>query len=179
MSDETLSMHKNPSRETCEKIIRRILVTEVLEKGSNTQFRNAASFMNYFESLYPASPGLTKQVQRAVKAMDLPKDERGFYLINKTGSQLAQDKEMKAICDKYQASVTDLEGCEQVLLKLPKEACTYLADQLLSSKTFSEKIETIVIAENGLILYTRQKNRLLTNIKNSLIIPTKEEDPSH
>ena len=30
---------KNPSRETCQKIIKRILVTEVLEKGCNEHFR--------------------------------------------------------------------------------------------------------------------------------------------
>lgn len=43
---------------------RRILMTEVLEKGKNEHFRTAADFMKYFESLYPASDALTKQVQR-------------------------------------------------------------------------------------------------------------------
>ena len=33
---------KNPSRETCQKIIKRILVTEVLEKGCNEHFRQAS-----------------------------------------------------------------------------------------------------------------------------------------
>ena len=69
----------NPSRAKCEEIIRRILMTEVLEHGDNQHFRCAADFMNYFESLYPASPGLTKQVQRAVKSMDMPKNEKGFF----------------------------------------------------------------------------------------------------
>ena len=67
---------KNPSRETCQKIIKRILVTEVLEKGCNEHFRQASDFMGYFQSLYPASDALTKQVQRAIKAMDMPRDER-------------------------------------------------------------------------------------------------------
>lgn len=48
---------KNPSRETCQKIIKRILVTEVLEKGCNEHFRQASDFMGYFQSLYPASDG--------------------------------------------------------------------------------------------------------------------------
>ena len=74
------TLRKNPSREACEKVIKRILMTEVLEHGSNKHFRFASDFMNYFESLYPASDALTKQVQRAVKAMDMPKDENGYYI---------------------------------------------------------------------------------------------------
>lgn len=176
MPDEESHIHKNPSREACEKIIRRILVTEVLEKGRNTQFKNAASFMNYFESLYPASPGLTKQVQRAVKAMDLPKDENGYYLINKTGSQVAEDKEMKALCEKYQVTMKDLSECEQIFLKVHPDCRTYLMQQLLSSKTFSDKLVTIAETGNGLILYTTQKQRLLTNLQHTLLSQTASEN---
>lgn len=176
MPDEESRAHRNPSREACEKIIRRILVTEVLEKGRNTQFRNAASFMNYFESLYPASPGLTKQVQRAVRSMDLPKDENGYYLINKTGSQVAEDKEMRSLCEKYQVTVEDLSDCERLFLKVHASCRHYLMEQLLNSKTFSDKIVTIGETGNGLILYTRQKQRLLTNIRNTLIPQTISED---
>ena len=175
MAEDTTTLHKNPSREACEKIIKRILVTEVLEKGQNTQFRNAASFMNYFESLYPASPGLTKQVQRAVKAMDLPKDENGFYMINKTGSQVAEDKEMRSLCEKYHVEVTDLTECEQIFLRVGADCRTYLMQLLLYSKTFSDKIVTITETGNGLILYTKQKQRLLTNIQNTLISQTISE----
>ncbi|MBQ9579921.1 MAG: hypothetical protein IJR23_01940, partial [Lachnospiraceae bacterium] len=64
-------LRKNPSRQDCESIIKRILVTEVLTKGKNEQFKNASDFMSYFESLFPASDALTKQVQRAIKAMML------------------------------------------------------------------------------------------------------------
>ena len=60
-------LRKNPSRETCESIIRRILMTELTQNGKNRHFRKAADFMSYFESLYPASDALTKQVQRAVQ----------------------------------------------------------------------------------------------------------------
>ena len=76
--DNHTKLKRNPSRETCENIIRRILMTEVLEKGSNAHFRQASDFMSYFESLYPASDSLTKQVQRAIKSMDMPKDEQGY-----------------------------------------------------------------------------------------------------
>ncbi len=61
-------LRKNPSRETCESIIRRILMTELTQNGKNRHFRKATDFMSYFESLYPASDALTKQVQRAVQS---------------------------------------------------------------------------------------------------------------
>lgn len=48
------TLRKNPSRQTCETIIKRILMTEVLEKGTNRHFKQASDFMSYFESLYPA-----------------------------------------------------------------------------------------------------------------------------
>ena len=66
----------NPSRAKCEMIIMRILSTEIRENGKNTHFKNAMDFMAYFESLYPAGSALTKQVQRAIKSMDLAKDEK-------------------------------------------------------------------------------------------------------
>ena len=33
------TLRKNPSRQTCETIIKRILMTEVLEKGTNRHFK--------------------------------------------------------------------------------------------------------------------------------------------
>ena len=92
--ERSTSLRKNPSRETCESIIKRILMTEVLENGSNKHFRFASDFMNYFESLYPASDALTKQVQRAIKSLDMPKDEKGFYIVNKTAAQLENEKQI-------------------------------------------------------------------------------------
>ena len=53
--ERSTTLRKNPSREAWEKVIKRILMTEVLEHGSNQHFRFASDFMNYFESLYPAS----------------------------------------------------------------------------------------------------------------------------
>ena len=74
MEDTKTTQRRNPSRKECEDIIRRILMTEVLEKGTNEHFKTAADFMKYFESLYPASDSLTKQVQRAIKSLAMPKD---------------------------------------------------------------------------------------------------------
>lgn len=55
-------------------------MTELTQNGKNRHFRKAADFMSYFESLYPASDALTKQVQRAVQSLHMPKDADGFLL---------------------------------------------------------------------------------------------------
>ena len=55
MDEPKLSLRKNPSRETCEGIIKRILMTEILEKGKNEHFRTASDFMSYFESCFRRS----------------------------------------------------------------------------------------------------------------------------
>lgn len=85
-------LRKNPSRETCESIIRRILMTELTQNGKNRHFRKATDFMSYFESLYPASDALTKQVQRAVQSLHMPKDADGFFIVDKTAAQVEQEQ---------------------------------------------------------------------------------------
>lgn len=155
------SLRKNPSREQCQKMIKRILITEVLEKGCNEHFKTAADFMSYFQSLYPASDALTKQVQRAIKAMDMPKDENGYFIVNKTSKQLDQEKELKQLLQKGNASIVDLSECETVLLKVDTALRSYLVHILNTSITFEGKFETIVETGNGILIYTRVKDKLL------------------
>ena len=166
-SDRTV-LRKNPSRAACEDIIRRILMTEVLEKGTNEHFKTAADFMSYFQSLYPASDSLTKQVQRAVKSLGMPKDERGYYIINKTESQLNQDKELAFLLKKTDATITPLDSYETVFLKTDPEYKDYLYQLLSESDTFAEKIITMFNTSNGIIFYTNNKQQLEILI-NSLI----------
>lgn len=154
------SSHKNPSREACQKIIKRILVTELLEEGANKKFRSASDFMKYFESLYPASDSLTKQVQRAIKAMDMPKDEHGFFIINKTSQQMKQETEIKELCQKYQVNWDSLDDCEQLFIRADKRCCSYLMNLLTESATVSPLIVTLLETSNGFILYTREKAKL-------------------
>ena len=113
---ENTSSRKNPSRESCEKVIKRILMTEVLEQGTNKHFRSAADFMKYFESLYPASDALSKQVQRAVKALQMPKDENGFFIVNKTAAQLEQEKQITQLFSTAHVAVDPMEAYETVFL---------------------------------------------------------------
>jgi len=170
MDQTTKNMNrKNPSRESCENTIKRILMTEVLEHGSNQTFRFASDFMKYFESLYPASPGLTKQVQRAVKSLNMPKDEKGFYIVNKTTDQLGQDKEIERVFQNAQVSFLPMDKYEPVFLQVDDSAKDYLYHLILKSETFKGKFLTIVPAAGGLILYTENKNQLVM-LLNSLTI---------
>lgn len=150
----------NPSRKECEDIIRRILMTEVLEKGTNEHFKTATDFLTYFQSLYPASDSLTKQVQRAVKSLNMPKDDRGYYIINKTETQLEQDKELSFILKKTKAKSLSLEECETLFLETNPTYKDYLLQLLKESVTFSGKYITILDTTDGLLFYTENKAQL-------------------
>lgn len=161
MSEEVKTvLRKNPSRATCEDIIRRILMTEVLEKGTNEHFKNASDFMSYFQSLYPASDALTKQVQRAVKSLNMPKDDRGYFIINKTEAQLSQDKEISFLLKKTSAVITPLEEYETLFLKVDPDSKDYLFKLLSESETFADKVITMINTSNGILFYTKSKQQL-------------------
>lgn len=148
---------KNPSRETCESIIQRILKAEVKERGENKHFRQAADFMPYFESLYPASESLAKQVQRAIKTLGLPKDENGYFIINKSPLQVQQDQELKHMFQMSEAVSYDLSDCEIVFLKTRSDCTDYLMNLIADSETFRETYITMLKTYNGILFYTRNK----------------------
>lgn len=163
------SLRKNPSRKTCEGIIKRILMTEILEKGKNEHFKTAADFMNYFESLYPASDGLTKQVQRAVKALQMPKDEWGYFIPNKTTQQLEQEKELQYLLQKANASVFSMDDYQPLFLKADTAIISYLLHAIESSPIFSGKFLTAQEVSGGILFYTKNPNQLEI-LLNSLIV---------
>ena len=154
------TVKKGPSRKECEKSIRRILITEILQNGKNKHFRMATDFLPFFESLYSASDSLTKQVQRAVKAMNMPKDEDGFYIIDRTPEQVDQDKEMHSLLEKAHADLVDLSECETLFLLLEKDYRSYINFLINRSDTFRDKFVTTVETENGLLFYTQDKKKL-------------------
>lgn len=154
------SNRKNPSKETCQQIIRRILSTEILEHGSNRHFKQAADFMSYFQSLYPASDSLTKQVQRAIKDMDMPKDELGYFVPNKTAEQIVSEKKLTALLQESGSQLNTLENCEPLFLSLNPNFCDYFIHLIQECETFQGKYVTIVKAQNGLIFYTPVKEQL-------------------
>ena len=162
-------IRKNPSREACENIIKRILMTEVLENGRNKHFRFASDFMNYFESLYPASEALTKQVQRAIKSLDMPKDENGYYIVNKTAAQLENEKQITQLLKEANVSVHPMEQIDTVFLSVNSYMRSYLIHLIETTETFQGKYITIVETSNGLLIYTENKSQLLI-LLNSLTI---------
>ena len=126
MSEQTINLRKNPSRKECENVIKKILMTGVLERGTNEHFKSASDFMSYFQSLYPASDSLTKQVQRAVKNLGMPKDDKGYFIINKTEAQLEQDKEIAFLMNKTNATIVPFEEYETLFLKADGKHKDYL-----------------------------------------------------
>lgn len=159
--EQTTHLRKNPSRETCESVIKRILITEVLEKGKNEHFKCAADFMSYFESLYPASDALTKQVQRAIKSLAMPKDENGYFIVNKTIEQYEQEQELKSVFQKAHASFQSLDDCDTIFLSLDASLRSYMLHLLEHAPAFQDKYVTIVESSKGLLIYTRNKSQLL------------------
>ncbi|SDB01633.1 hypothetical protein [Eubacterium oxidoreducens] len=166
--DQTVSnIRKNPSREQCEQVIRRILITELLENGSNSHFKNASDFLAYFESLYPASAALTKQIQRAVKSMDLPKDENGYFIINKTHKQLDEEHAIQNLLALSHAKQVFLEDLTPVFLKTDDAYKEALMDLISHSISFDNKYEVLLPAHNGLLFYTNTPedlNKVLTDL---------------
>lgn len=164
--EHSSSLRKNPSRETCEKIIRKILTTEVLQQGCNMHFKQATDFMNYFESLYPASDSLTKQVQRAVKMMQLPKDENGCYIINKTKQQVEQDDLLKKVFQDASCEVITMVDITPVFLSVKPSMRSYILDLISNSVTLMDKYLTIAETSNGLIIYTNNPVTLCKSLEN-------------
>lgn len=153
--------HKNPSRESCEKIIRRILMTEVLENGGNRHFKTAADFLGYFESLYPASDALTKQVQRAVKAMNMPRDEQGYYIVNKTVGQFEQERELSRLFADAHVRLHSMDQVETIFLQADRHMRACLIHFLETSVTLQGKFLTLAETSNGILIYTENKKQLM------------------
>ncbi|MCR5677746.1 MAG: hypothetical protein K6G13_06955, partial [Agathobacter sp.] len=159
------SLSKSPSRKVLEESIRRILMTETLQEGTNRHFKSAKDFMPFFESLYPATDALTKQVQRAIKAMDMPRDEKGYFIIDKTRAQLEKDKELSRMLQKTESEVVELSGLEVVFLKTSSSYKDYLRQLICESETLKDKYITVADSSNGLLFLTSNKHLLQSQLK--------------
>lgn len=157
--------HKNPSKEACQNIIRRILTTEELQNGKNIHFKSAIDFMNYFESLYMASPSLSKQVQRALKDMNMPKDKDGYLMVNKTVEQFRQEVRIATLFQDENVIVNPMEEVETVFITASSHIKDYLTHLICNSDTFSKLIVTVLPTYNGLLIYTTNKEELLHELK--------------
>ena len=106
------------------------------------------------DSLYPASDSLAKQVQRAVKSMNMPKDSNGYFIINKSREQLEQEEDLRYLFQKASASVEPLEEYETVFLRADAKLASYLMDTIEGSITFQDNYITMVKTSNGILFYT-------------------------
>lgn len=157
----------SPTRTACEKAIRRILMRETLQNGKNLHFRNSSDFMPYFESLYPAGPSLQKQVQRAIKAMDLAKDKDGFFFIDRTKEQISDDNDIKKLFQISGAKEPVSSELETVFLPLEdddSDTIRFLSKKISSSKSYAGKFITVIPAANGIVFLTDQKDRLIREL---------------
>lgn len=160
------SSHKNPSRKSCEQTIKRILTREFEEYGENHHFKQASDFMIYFESLHPASPSLTKQVQRAVSSLNLPRDENGFFLINKTAEQYKAEQELSKLLKDSQ--LVSLEDCTPILIKAEHWKCAHMIHLLECCEEVQNLCSTLTESNNGIILYTKSPEQLISYLSDFL-----------
>lgn len=170
------SSHKNPSRKSCEQTIKRILTREFEEYGENHHFKQASDFMIYFESLHPASPGLTKQVQRAIQALNLPRDEHGYFMINKTVEEYKAEQELSHLLES--SSLVSLQSCTPVLIKTEVWKRQYVIHLLQSAPELQKLYVTIVEADSGVLIYTKDPDKLTEFFSDNVKIKIENEPQS-
>ena len=165
---------RGPSRVDCVKAIRRILMTETLENGKNLHFKSSSDFMPYFESLYPASPGLRKQIQRAIHEMDMAKDADGFYIVGKTKGEAQDESELSSIMHASGAVISESRAdipLETVFIELDADEryrIPYIAERLSRLASLSGKYTALVPCTNGIMFFTDQKEVLKLRISTLL-----------
>ena len=98
----------------------------------------------------------------------MPRDERGYFIVNKTSEQFEQDKEISRLLQSSEASLKSLEESEPVLLEVPTELADYLMYTLSSSISLKGHYDTMVKAYNGIIIYTRERSRILSYLQTLL-----------
>lgn len=151
--------YKNPSRKSCEQTIKRILAREFEEYGENHHFKQASDFMIYFESLHPASSGLTKQVQRAVNALNLPRDEKGYFMIHKTVGEYKAEQELSRLL--ASSDLVNLEPYTPILLKTEVWKRSHIIYLMNSTPELRVLFETMAETNNGILIYTKNPEKLI------------------
>lgn len=157
-SSHLSSSHKNPSRKSCEQTIKRILTREFEEYGENHHFKQASDFMIYFESLHPASPGLTKQVQRAINALNLPRDENGYFIINKTVEEYKAEQELSLLLQT--STLINLQNCTPILIKTEYWKRKHVIHLIRSAPELQRLFVTLTETDSGILIYTKTPEKL-------------------
>lgn len=168
--------YKNPSRKSCEQTIKRILAREFEEYGENHHFKQASDFMIYFESLHPASPSLTKQVQRAVSSLNLARDENGYFMIHKTVEEYQAEQELARLLET--ASLSNLHNYTPVFIKTEPWKRSILMQMIASISEMRMLYETIAETGDGLILYTKFPDKLIGYLSDFIEIDADDQEES-
>lgn len=129
--------------------------------------------MIYFESLHPSSPGLTRQVQRAVNALNLPRDENGYFMINKTVEEYKAEQELSKLLQS--SSVANLDKCTPVLVKMEYWKRDHMIYLMQSAAALRKLYETIVPADNGVLFYTKTPEKLTAFFSSFIKIEPKND----
>lgn len=98
----------------------------------------------------------------------ISRDERGYFIVNKTSEQFEQDKEISRLLQSGEASLKSLAESEPVLIEVPTELADYLMYTLSSSISLKGHYDTMVKAYNGIIIYTRERSRILSYLQTLL-----------
>ena len=154
MSLSSLS-HCNPSRMDCEILIRKILTSEVKQKGQNCQFKHSVDFLPFFESLYPSSKSLGKQVQRAIKEMNLPKDYQGYYIINRSLEELSLETHLFHFFQYESLKIRVVNNDELLLFSQDTTIYSYSMTKLKQLFSYLDINTSWVISEKGIQLITK------------------------
>ena len=112
---------------------------------------------------------MTKQVQRAIRSMNMPKNEQGYFIPNKTAEQLAQEQELHRLLQKTNAAVFTMQDYTPVFLQTAPEVVSYLMHQIEQSPAFVDKYLTMQPCSNGIMFYSNCPQKLKV-LLNSLIV---------
>lgn len=147
----------NPTRKECETIITRILHQEIQQRNKNCHFRHSVDFLPYFESLYPASEGLSKQVQRAVRSLNLPKDSSGYYIINRSQDEIDLESHLIHFFQYEKLTLTPSTHNDLALVfhgKADESILKYCKDRLTKYFNFSISDFSIWIEDSEIYFHT-------------------------
>ena len=114
--------------------------------------------MIYFESLHPASPGLTKQVQRAINALNLPRDENGYFIINKTVEEYKAEQELSLLLQS--STLINLQNCTPILIKTEYWKRKHVIHLIRSAPELQRLFVTLTETDSGILIYTKNPEKL-------------------
>lgn len=132
--------------------------------------------MIYFESLHPASPSLTKQVQRAVSSLNLARDENGYFMIHKTVEEYQAEQELARLLET--ASLSNLHNYTPVFIKTEPWKRSILMQMIASISEMRMLYETIAETGDGLILYTKFPDKLIGYLSDFIEIDADDQEES-